>query len=667
MKILKAKPGQKLFLGHQGESLALTVIFNIEPWIELYGLGTAHLLHQRNGDAEPYPVATVQDGTEVSWAVTDADTAMDGEGKYELRYYVGETLAKSDKGETYTYKALQYGAQPPEPIQGWLDHVAGKEHELLEAVGEAKAASEQAAGSAGDALSFANAAEESAQNAGIAVKNASDLATNADLSAKEAAGQSKAAADSAAEAKKAEEAAKKAAEETGGVNVTAKPGQLIRVKSVDENGKPTAWGPVPWGWVEGGMVEILPECQPLFEADEGIFSVTEGVTALVAGETYIVNWNGTEYTCIGQDASAMMPGAFLLGEGSEFGLSGAGEPFVLAIVEEDGTYALVASPLDGTTELTLSIYHNAETIHPIPGKLLPEGVPYVEQGGMVKITVPFTGIDEDGDGISEMLYSTEPIGLVLGETYVIKWKGVDYSCVAQDASAMYLGAILVGNDAPITQVDNGIPFVLIEVTAETAAKKDGVRVLVSGTDDLVDESFTIYGERETIHKLDNRCLDLEWLPTSEWVKGSQLAPEQTPNAANYLTDFNFSLIDTSITMLLITVDGVEYLCPANVEETTSYGGGVTVATLSSEGGFQLYTDYFPNQTAESFAMVKFYDGGSHTMSVYIAERKANRLPKEFLPDDVSGIVIRSSTADSSKKFKLTVDDSGTITATEVTQ
>lgn len=101
MKTLKTVPGQNLVLGHRGENLATRIIFSIAPWVETYGPGTAHLLHQRQGDSEPYPVATLQEGTEVSWDVTDGDTALEGYGKYELRYYVAETLVKSSVGETY--------------------------------------------------------------------------------------------------------------------------------------------------------------------------------------------------------------------------------------------------------------------------------------------------------------------------------------------------------------------------------------------------------------------------------------------------------------------------------------------------------------------------------------------------------------------------------------
>ena len=56
---------------------------------------------------------------------------------------------------------------------------------------------------------------------------------------------------------------------------------------------------------------------------------------------------------------------------------------------------------------------------------------------------------------------------------------------------------------------------------------------------------------------------------------------------------------------------------------------------------------------------------SHTFSV--SQHSAGEVVKideKFMPD-VSGLIVKSSTADSTKKFKITVDDSGTISATEV--
>lgn len=46
--------------------------------------------------------------------------------------------------------------------------------------------------------------------------------------------------------------------------------------------------------------------------------------------------------------------------------------------------------------------------------------------------------------------------------------------------------------------------------------------------------------------------------------------------------------------------------------------------------------------------------------------EVKKLDEKFIPT-VSSLVIKSSTADSTKKFKITVDDTGTISATEVTE
>ena len=42
------------------------------------------------------------------------------------------------------------------------------------------------------------------------------------------------------------------------------------------------------------------------------------------------------------------------------------------------------------------------------------------------------------------------------------------------------------------------------------------------------------------------------------------------------------------------------------------------------------------------------------------------IAEEFLPSEVNGLIMNSSAPDSTKKFRITVDDNGTISATEVT-
>ena len=56
---------------------------------------------------------------------------------------------------------------------------------------------------------------------------------------------------------------------------------------------------------------------------------------------------------------------------------------------------------------------------------------------------------------------------------------------------------------------------------------------------------------------------------------------------------------------------------------------------------------------------------SHTIKVMRQQETITPMSTDFLPV-VDDIIISSSTPDSTKKFKITVDDSGTISATEVT-
>ena len=55
---------------------------------------------------------------------------------------------------------------------------------------------------------------------------------------------------------------------------------------------------------------------------------------------------------------------------------------------------------------------------------------------------------------------------------------------------------------------------------------------------------------------------------------------------------------------------------------------------------------------------------SHTISISGFAPEVVKIDEKFIPD-VSGLIVKSSTPDSTKKFKITVDDSGTLTATEV--
>lgn len=125
MKIVRAKPGDYISLGHQGEEYARHVEFDVSGFVRCYGEGSVELVIQRTGDKEYYPAEITQDGDKAVWIVSPADTAVPSQwNKYELRYYAGETLAKSAVGNFGVAAGLVGDAtEPPDPYKSWVDQV----------------------------------------------------------------------------------------------------------------------------------------------------------------------------------------------------------------------------------------------------------------------------------------------------------------------------------------------------------------------------------------------------------------------------------------------------------------------------------------------------------------------------------------------------------------
>lgn len=201
MREVNAILGKELFLGRCGENMASCVVFNISEWQRVYGDGKAQLIHQRNGDKQPYPCVVKQDGKSVTWCVSNADVATAGRGRVELQYYVGDTLVKSETYTTITERALGAATEtPPAPYQSWMD-------KMLDMASETEENAAEAAQSAGEAATSAAAAKASAETA----KNCEALTLSYLEDAKTQAGYAEAAADEATAAMRAAEASEAAA------------------------------------------------------------------------------------------------------------------------------------------------------------------------------------------------------------------------------------------------------------------------------------------------------------------------------------------------------------------------------------------------------------------------------------------------------------------------
>ena len=174
-----------------------------------------------------------------------------------------------------------------------------------------------------------------------------------------------------------------------GMDITgATVGQIAKITAVDASGVPTAWSPVDMP--SGGSVpkpltyDYMPEGYPtksvqtttLMEEQELAFALTGdagqyGVLLteafeVVEGQTYTVNWDGTEYECVGF-ASNSMP---MIGNLSILSMSESddtGEPF---LYYNNGNMGGVGT-FDTSASHTIGVKRTEEVITPMAEEFLP--------------------------------------------------------------------------------------------------------------------------------------------------------------------------------------------------------------------------------------------------------------------------------------------------------
>ena len=108
-------------------------------------------------------------------------------------------------------------------------------------------------------------------------------------------------------------------------------------------------------------------------------------------------------------------------------------------------------------------------------------------------------------------------------------------------------------------------------------------------------------------------------------------------------------------------DGTEYECVCFVFNLSPTIGNMSILGLGDDTG-----EPFLYSSADRAFFVTIDTSASHTISFKRIEEIVTPMATEFLPSEVNELIMNSSTPNSTKKFKITVDDNGTISATEVT-
>lgn len=168
-----------LWLGRYGENGAREVGINVAGWLADLGTdGTFMLVAWRPGEDDlPYNPNITLDGSVVVWQPSNIDTAISGRGFAELRYYVGNSLAKSKTYRTVIDPTPSEGADPPSAAEDWLERMEQAAVDATEAAGSAMAAEETAVEAKDTAVAAAQTATEKADIATTAADTATARAT----------------------------------------------------------------------------------------------------------------------------------------------------------------------------------------------------------------------------------------------------------------------------------------------------------------------------------------------------------------------------------------------------------------------------------------------------------------------------------------------------------
>ena len=223
--------------------------------------------------------------------------------------------------------------------------------------------------------------------------------------------------------------------------------------------------------------------------------------------------------------------------------------------------------------------------------------------------------------------------VAVGETYTVNINGVDYMANAIDAAEINNpGAIVLLNEGANLDTMENLVFMIMAYPVLS----DGigaVLVLMDKSVTTVDITIT-HTPKEVIHKLDNKYLDLDWLPTKK-RKETELLAATTLESNTAIPEIRANNVSPD-DILLVSFDGTVYetVVKAYVAEGIPLWYSGNLAILG-----ELYSGEYEN-TGEPFLILQMGRGqeytylvtnsDSHLISVRLLDYEYNVIPSGFL-------------------------------------
>lgn len=275
---------------------------------------------------------------------------------------------------------------------------------------------------------------------------------------------------------------------------------------------------------------------------------------------------------------------------------------------------------------------------------------------------------DDGDVYMGELEST--FSATVGETYKVSWDGTAYEC----ACVIESDNIAIGNLSITSEgSDTGEPFVMIV--------DNGQVIFIYTADTSASHTFSISGNQTPIVKIPSKYIDKN---ISGYVVIHSKDTMTQQEAENYSTAIStkevvfiiwngmcinrIQLADNNLG--LETQNGEVYLITKNSDGLFTFSdrklnravflNGVSMAdkvsmVITSGNEFVISSNSISSGVGSTDALFKVRPDGTKSKAFDVLGNGEAVAP---------AIILYSSTAGSTKKFRITVDDSGTISATE---
>ena len=444
--------------------------------------------------------------------------------------------------------------------------------------------------------------------------------------------------------------------------------------------------------------------------------VTGSLCNLQEGGVYIVTFDGVPYECV---AEKNPDGMVFVGNGGIIGVYvNEDMPFLFVYYPEVDINFFFAAEQG---EHTFTIEGRVQDIKKIDPKYLPDGVGYSEyvQGQVVPETT-LEGFTETMQGLLYGARHEASVSIVPNGNYRVVWDGVSYDLPGQLESH---GAAYIGNgNYPEGTTEGDIPFAIIDTG-------NGVWFVLTEPADS-SHTFSVDGPVEKVHIIDSKYLPDDLFPSTIKAGGLPGAEtfNDTSNIASG-ENSHAEGTGTKAQAHSAHAEGIEttasgYASHAEGSRSTASGvcshaeGGDTTAsgkhshaegsrsTASGEsshaegrnsvasGDYSHAEGFCCDANGEASHAEGWYTVATsayqHVQGKYNIEDAENKYAhivgngeNDALPSnahtvdwdgnawyagtvETTGIILKSSTAGSSKRFLVTVDDSGNLTASEIT-